>query len=270
MFTFAGSNTQEIQKYIADHKTRLKKTFDLVQKYTKASGKILDIGAKPFVLSFMLCEAGFDYTGVGVYSGEKDIRSNEIEAKSIAPASNKQFDISLHGENNVFIIPLIETNIELNQWPFKKASFNTLIWTETMEHLTSDPCFAWHQANLVLPPGGKLIFSVPNALYWIRAVQLLLGKNIDDPYSWHGPFGRHNRLYSVKEISKIAELHGFKRLEMTTLNFLPEQNGVKQLLRKIVNSASIIFGNRKGKTIVAVFEKVSESKDVIRPSFLYH
>lgn len=270
MFTFPGSNAEEIQRYIDDHKSRLDHSLQLAKIHTPPQGKILDIGAKPFVLSFMLREAGYDYTGIGVYSGEKDLRKNATEACSISPASNQKFEVRLETPNQTITIPLIETNIELNEWPLPPGGFDTLIWTETMEHLTSDPSHAWQQANKVLKTGGKLIFSVPNALYWIRAMQLLFGKNIDDPYSWHGPFGRHNRLYTAKEVRALAELHGFKLITLTTQNFLPRQSGLKQALRKLINILSIPFGKRKGKTIVAVFEKVRESEKVERPTFLYH
>ena len=108
-------------------------------------------------------------------------------------------------------------------------------------------------------------------MYWIRALQLLFGKNIDDPYSWHGPFGRHNRLYTSKEIITLAELHGFKAIEIQTKTFLGSRLSWSQkVIRTLINILSLPFGKRKGRTIVAVLEKISESKEVKRPSFLYH
>lgn len=271
MFTFEGAHKEEIAAYINDHWPRLEYVYNLVTKHVSARGHILDIGAKPFVLSYMLDRAGFDYTGIGVSSGEKDLRKDQTLACSVSPASNKPFHTVLNDGKKQIPLKLYETNIELNDWPFANCTFDGMIWTETLEHLTSDPAFAWQQANRVLKNNGVLIFSVPNALYWIRAVQLLLGKNIDDPYSWHGPFGRHNRLYTAKEIRSLAQLHGFKVISLQTHTFLQkEQPHLKRWIRQLVNLVSTLFGKRKGKTIVAVLAKVSDSKEVQRPAFLYH
>lgn len=271
MFTFAGAQQKEIDAYINDHWPRLEYTYQLILRHTPIGGNVLDIGAKPFVLSYMLDQAGYHYTGIGVSSGEKDLRQDQMKACSISPASNQPFTTILDDGKRKISLKLYETNIELNIWPFGDKSFDSLVWTETLEHLTSDPAFPWHQANRVLKQNGKLIFSVPNALYWVRAVQLLLGKNIDDPYSWHGPFGRHNRLYTPQEIATLAESHGFKVVTLSTHTFLPKKlPTLKRLLRQWINFSSTVLGKRKGRTIVAVFEKVRESKEVQRPAFLYH
>ncbi|MBI4836670.1 MAG: methyltransferase domain-containing protein [Candidatus Abawacabacteria bacterium] len=271
MFTFSGINKDELATYINDHTPRLSAIYNLINTHTPAQGKVLDIGAKPYVLSYMLHKAGFHYTGIGVSQEKKDLREDPIQACEIVPTSNQPFTVNLKDNHHDIPLTIYETNIELNTWPFPKEYFDTLVWTETLEHLTFDPSFAWHQANIILRNQGILIFSVPNALYWIRAIQLLLGKNIDDPYSWHGPFGRHNRLYTTTEILTLAKLHGFEPISLTTQTFLPEHiSSGSRVLRNLINLVSTIFGKRKGKTIVAVFQKVRESKEVIRPSFLYH
>jgi len=196
--SFPGSNEKEIKAYSNDHLPRLVETLHLVQHNTPTHGKVLEVGAKPFVLSSLLLQEGFDYAGIGVSGGEKDLRTDHEHACRTGKASGQKFMIALQVEEKKHDLPMYEVNIEMDMWPFPAQHFDSIIWTETLEHLTCDPSFAWHEANKSLKLGGKLIFSVPNALYWIRALQLLLGKNIDDPYSWHGPFGRHNRLYTEK------------------------------------------------------------------------
>lgn len=272
MFTFEGGKAKEIEQYYHDHHTRLSYIRDQVVHYTPAQSKVLDIGAKPFVLSYQLLQLGFDYTGIGVSGQEKDLRQDTVLACSTGPTKNDNFTVTLTDDKKkTWSVPMHEVNIELNEWPFAKASFDTLVWTETLEHLTCDPSFAWHQANHVLKTDGILLFSVPNALYWVRAVQLLLGKNIDDPYSWHGPFGRHNRLYTIKEIKALAKLHGFEVVKIDTLTFIPEKQSIlKRVAYKIITAVGKLTGKRKGKTIVAVLQKKSESKNPERPHFLYH
>ncbi len=269
--SFPGSNEKEIQSYSNDHLPRLLETLKLTEQYTPSRGKVLEVGAKPFVLSAMLLQKGFDYTGIGVSGSEKDLRTDHDHACSTGKVSGQKFAIALESGEKKWSLPMYEVNIEMDTWPFPERSFDTIIWTETLEHLTCDPSFAWHEANKRLKPGGKLIFSVPNALYWIRAIQLLFGKNIDDPYSWHGPFGRHNRLYTPQEIKKLAQLHGFETIYFTTKTFLPEHmSAKKKVLHTFINIPALLTGKRKGKTIVAVFEKKEESTMVERPDFLYH
>lgn len=272
MFTFEGGKAPELENYYHDHHSRLSYIRDQVVHYTPAQSKILDIGAKPYLLSYQLLQLGFDYTGIGVSGGEKDLRQNSTLACSTGPTQNTAFKVTLTDEKEKqWVVPMYEVNIELNTWPFAKDSFDTLVWTETLEHLTCDPSFAWYQANQVLKPQGIMLFSVPNALYWVRAIQLLLGKNIDDPYSWHGPFGRHNRLYTIKEIKALAKLHGFTILQIDTMTFVPDnQSFLKRIAYKVITTIGAITGKRKGKTIVAVLQKNSSISSPQRPHFLYH
>ncbi len=269
--SFPGSNEKEIQSYSNDHLPRLLETLELTEQQTSSGGKVLEVGAKPFVLSAMLLKDGFDYTGIGVSGGEKDLRSDHENACRTGKVSGQKFTIDLQVEEKQYQLPMYEVNIEMDTWPFPERHFDTIIWTETLEHLTCDPSFAWHEANKRLKKGGKLIFSVPNALYWIRALQLLLGKNIDDPYSWHGPFGRHNRLYTPKEIKLLAQMHGFETKSLTTTTFLPQHmSRAKKIVHTLIAIPALLMGKRKGKTIIAVFEKKEESTMIERPDFLYH
>ncbi len=275
MFTFEGAQAKELEQYYHDHYSRLSYIRDQVVHYTPPQSKVLDIGAKPFVLSYQLLQLGYDYTGIGVSGQEKDLRLDQTLACSTGPTKNAHFNVILIDEKDEkkkhWSVPMHEVNIEMNEWPFEKGTFDTLVWTETLEHLTCDPSFAWHEANKSLKLNGILLFSVPSALYWVRAIQLLLGKNIDDPYSWHGPFGRHNRLYTLKEIKVLAKSHGFEVVKIDTMTFTPDkQSLLKRIAYKFITAIGKLTGKRKGKTIVAVLQKKEESKGPNRPHFLYH
>ncbi len=269
--SFPGANQTELAHYWDDHGNRLTAMAAIVKQHTPPKGLVLDVGAKPFFLSQLLIDQGYSYTGIGVSGKEKDLRTDQISACSTGPTENQKFSIALTSDTGTTEIPLYEVNIELNTWPFKNQTFDTLVWTETLEHLTCDPAFAWQQANRTLKTGGTLLFSVPNALYWVRAVQLLAGKNIDDPYSWHGPFGRHNRLYTIKEITTLAKLHGFEVDQISSCNF-PEQtmSTKKKMVTTIAHTMGKLSGQRQGKTIVAILKKTTEAHTVQRPGFLYH
>ena len=54
-------------------------------------------------------------------------------------------------------------NIEKEPLPFEDESFDTVVITEVVEHLLMDPVYAMNEVNRVLKPGGKVLFSVPNA-----------------------------------------------------------------------------------------------------------
>lgn len=50
--------------------------------------------------------------------------------------------------------------------PFTDQSFDTIVLSDVLEHL-SDPWLFWREANRLLAPGGHVILSVP-FLYWLH------------------------------------------------------------------------------------------------------
>lgn len=173
-----------------DHKNRYKKDLELIDKYFKG-GKILDLGANPFHLTFCLKQLGYDIEGI-----------------DINPDYFKKF-ISKYN------LIIKKTDIEIEKLPFKNNIFDFIILNEVFEHLRVNPIFTLKEINRVLKPGGILLLTTPN-LYAIHKIFMFnLGRSFNDAYdefnklNIYGYMG-HIREYSTKEVRKFLEKTNFK------------------------------------------------------------
>ena len=87
---------------------------------------------------------------------------------------------------------------------------DVVVFGEVLEHMTNDPMHAMREISRVLKPGGQLVLTTPNVARIENVVALLEGRNIYDPYSGYGPYGRHNREYTRDELHRLAIYCGFE------------------------------------------------------------
>lgn len=173
-----------------DHQTRYKKDLELIERYFKG-GKILDIGANPFHITFCLKKLGFEVTGV-----------------DINPAPFKGF-INKHN------LVIKKVNIETEKLPFKTNTLDFIIFNEVFEHLRINPVFTLREINRVLKPGGILLLTTPNLYAIHKIIMFNLGKSFNDAYdefnklNIYGYVG-HIREYSTSEIRKFLQNTNFK------------------------------------------------------------
>jgi SAM-dependent methyltransferase len=110
---------------------------------------------------------------------------------------------------NGFEAQIIEDAAHL---PFADGRFDGVICVEVFEHLF-DPRSAASEIYRVLGSGGVLFATVPNAAYWRRRAELLLGRfdpigddlSVDEP--WRDP---HIRFFTRKTLRSMLQLEGFE------------------------------------------------------------
>src|SRR5204863_9220093 len=84
-----------------------------------------------------------------------------------------------------------------------------VLFCEVLEHLLEEPLRSLREIQRVLKHGGTLIVTTPNATRLENVARLLAGENMYDPYSAYGPYGRHNREYTLNELRLLLTHAGF-------------------------------------------------------------
>ena len=101
-------------------------------------------------------------------------------------------------------------NVEEHNFPFGDGSFDVVLFCEIIEHLLMDPVAVLRKIRRVLKPGGVLVVTTPNVARLDNVAAMIDGRNIYDPYSGFGPYGRHNREYTRHELYRLLQFAGFE------------------------------------------------------------
>lgn len=194
----------ELLGYLTEDFERFVHTWNLARDQ---SGKALEIGANPYFTTVLLREFttleltltnSFDPNASGVASQIVTYRP---------PGTDVATEVELEYHH---------VNVESAVLPFDDATFDVVLFCEVLEHLLSDPVHALLEMKRVLRQRGVLVLSTPNVARLENVARLAAGANMYDPYSGHGPYGRHNREYTRHEVTKLLQFVGFDVLDSFT------------------------------------------------------
>ena len=160
------------------------------------SGRILDVGCHYLHQAMLLSFLGFDVWGLDV--------SDFVKKESIKKRAETA-KIRLCQVNNLYMLDCLDF--------FKDDTFDTIFFTEILEHIAFNPIPMWKEIHRVLRPRGKIIVTTPNYYYLPnrinrlkRSIKLLGGYiSLEDIFA-NVTFGHHWKEYSVRELKRYFAL----------------------------------------------------------------
>jgi SAM-dependent methyltransferase len=189
-----GSPKGALDGYVADSFHRFVHTWDMVRNQ---KGKCLELGANPYFTTYLLHEyTELELTYANYFGGEEGVGRQVVTFTSPHKTTTIECDFD-------------HFNMEESRFPYEDNSFDVVMYCEIIEHLLMNPVHTLKEINRVLKPGGLAVVTTPNVARMGNVVALIDGRGMYDPYSGHGPYGRHNREYSMQELLHLLEFNGF-------------------------------------------------------------
>jgi SAM-dependent methyltransferase len=202
--------------YFFTHLQRYRETLSLIKIDSRKRLRILELGGESMAFTLLLKEAFPNAEIVlGEYNGGVSRRECSIRNRD----SGKRFTVAAHS-----------FNIEIDDWPFERESFDLVLCMEILEHLLVDPYHVFREAHRVLRPGGRFLVTTPNIISY-ESLQKILDQ--DSPYlfgiySRHGAYGRHNREYSPWEVHALGDSSGFDPEVLITGDVYPQSRNTDE------------------------------------------
>ena len=193
--TIDDSKPGDLNIYVDDSIHRFIHTWSLVRN---ESGRCLELGANPYFVTHLLREhTNLEPTLANYFGGDEGPRTQHVSWDD--------------GTGRVsFELAYDHFNLEESQFPYDDATFDVVLFCEIIEHLLMDPVHTLREIRRVLKPGGLLVVTTPNVARMWNVLAMADGLSIYDPYSGFGPYGRHNREYSLHELVQLLRFCGFE------------------------------------------------------------
>ena len=164
-----------------------------VVRLTGRDKKVLEVGSGPGFVSERLKQNGCKVTAI-----------------EIDPEKGKQAE--------KFCEKVLVGNVEEMTFPFKKESFDAILFGDVLEHLKS-PETLLKKLKQFLKKDGFIVVSLPNIANWKVRLKLLSGKF--DYADWGILDRTHMRFFTRKTAKKLIEEAGFEIVEQEYVPSFP-------------------------------------------------
>ncbi len=191
-----GGSPDDLRAYLDDSYWRFLHTLDLVGS---EQVRALELGANPYFTTVLLWEYRDLELELANFFGWED---TDVGTQVVAY-------VDAEGIEKERTVEFRHFNIELDRFPYKDESFELVLFCEILEHLVEDPVAVLAEINRVTEVGGHLVLTTPNVARAENVARIINGDNLYDPYSGFGPYGRHNREYTLDELGQILRFSGF-------------------------------------------------------------
>lgn len=251
-FSIDGSPKGALQPYVDDSFGRFLRTWDLVKDL---SGKCLELGANPYFTTWLLSEfSALDLAFANYFGSSLCEGTQLLEWMDRSGSGSRRIDFA-------------HFNLEEDPFPYRTDEFDCVLHCEIIEHLLADPLHSLREINRILKPGGHLVVTTPNVARIGNVRAMVQGRSIYDPYSGFGPYGRHNREFSLDELVRLLDFAGFDIEKAFTADSHlepPSDLGAEYLISKLVAHRE----NDLGQYLFVRAVRVRESRSGY-PSWLF-
>ena len=239
--------------YVDDSLWRFCHTWELIRD---EKGRCLELGANPFFTTQLIDDyTDLDLTLVNFYGTRGESKETVSYVRpGAAERIVREYDIVL-------------LNVEEDNFPFADDSFDVVLLCEVIEHLLMDPVAVLREIHRVLKPGGIFVVTTPNVSRLDNVAAMIDGRNIYDPYSGFGPYGRHNREYSLHDLCRLLAFAGFEVDASFTADGHPEYAGRHARYAEVL--PLVEWRNPDLGQYLFVRARATDSEGTGRPSFLY-
>jgi SAM-dependent methyltransferase len=174
------------QYYVDLHKDRFADILRLCQFYVaNPSARVLDIGRSELTAHLSKFYRDVTTLGLDLYADDGGHR----EASSMAAVPHVTFDL------------LNSHRVDI--WP-ECGSFDLIVFSEVLEHLSVAPEFVFAFLNSLLADRGILICTTPNAADVAKRLRLAYGRNPFERLRLYSANPGHIREYTRHELCDIA------------------------------------------------------------------
>jgi SAM-dependent methyltransferase len=205
---YVGS-AREGDEYVEAHALRFRETLGLLQDLPEGA-RLLELGAVPYYLTILVMR----YLGARV----DPLSFYEVDS---AQTARHEVENAATGEHYTF--EHWPVNVERDPFPFADGEHDCVLCCEILEHLLINPSHMLFEAHRVLRPGGRLLITTPNVLRRANIEALARGENIYDRYHGNGIYGRHNREYTLAEVTALVSACGFTVERAEARDVMPAQ-----------------------------------------------
>jgi len=149
------------------------------------------------------------------------------------------------------------------------SKYDAIVCFDVLEHLLHNPSMFLYNVHTLLSDTGVFMMTTDNVARLINVVKLMLGMNIyfplESPY-----YVRHNREYTLKEMTDLLAGTGFNVLRGCRFNFLPVYPSRSQTqVYRLLNLISEIPGFRRHKRHMFFAGEKKQEPQLYRPTWLY-
>ncbi len=189
-------------------------------------GRALELGSPPFHITLLL----------------QKLRNYDLELSAYPKGESREFTHTIespeYGETYTFTCACFDAETE--RFPYGDNSFDLVVWSEVIEHLTENPVHTLGEIHRVLKPGGCVVISTPNVCRADNVLDMLIGRNIYDPYHLGSVLkgSRHSREYTYQELVGLVEGCGYAIDRAADIDIYPPSRRIRRMWRFLLNNVA--------------------------------